>query len=248
MNNPGRSQKIVISPCAQIQSSYHKQVRAPVDRIQEHKKLGWLFASPNHRFVINDASGRDFHQNESRAEVRSAEEERSGDDRRWVASREDFLACEFRALVAHLGFYAFPGALPGAPPHGKNSADAMLGDCRHDDHAHRPSARLRLHGREILRAARWRRSPVARGSRKPGRPDCCPLHAHAAFARLWVRSGVPESISLTSVIADTVHRDVIDHSSVVDMNVGDPDVVDAAVVEEVPTSPVSARIAGAMPT
>ncbi len=46
VNNPGRSQKIVISPCAQIQSSYHKQVRAPVDRIQEHKKLGWLFASP----------------------------------------------------------------------------------------------------------------------------------------------------------------------------------------------------------
>jgi hypothetical protein len=38
--------------------------------------------------------------------------------------------------------------------------------------------------------------PAAHGSRKPGRPDPCPPHAHGAFAYLWVRSGVPESISL----------------------------------------------------
>jgi hypothetical protein len=50
---------------------------------------------------------------------------------------------------------------------------------------------------------------------------------------------------MASVIADTVHRDVIDHGSVVDVNVGDPDVVDAAVVEEGSASPVSACIAGA---
>src|SRR5215467_8707214 len=51
--------------------------------------------------------------------------------------------------------------------------------------------------------------------------------------------------AVASVIADAIHRDVIDHSSVVDMHVSDPDVVDAAVVVEVPTSPVSARIASA---
>ena len=51
--------------------------------------------------------------------------------------------------------------------------------------------------------------------------------------------------AVASVIADTIHRDVVDHSSVIDMHVGDPDVVDAAVVVEVPTSPVSARIPGA---
>jgi len=142
--------------------------------------------------MINDASGRDFRENDSRC----AEDERSGDDRRWVASRESFLTCEFRAVVAHLGLHAFLGALPVALSHVRNFAHATLGDCRHGDHAHRLSARLRLHGREILRAERWRRLPVAHGSRKPGRPDCCPPHAHAAFARLWVRSGVPGSISL----------------------------------------------------
>src|SRR6266496_2310071 len=46
-----------------------------------------------------------------------------------------------------------------------------------------------------------------------------------------------------SVVADTVHGDIVNHCSVIDMNVGDPDVVDVAVVEKMPTSPVPAFIA-----
>ena len=154
------------------------------------------FGSWLSRFVINDAFGRDLYQNEPPAEVRSFVDERSLDDRRSVASRPDFRACGFRVLVAQLGFHGLPGALRGALCHEKSSHDATRGGFQHDDHAHRPSVRLRLPGCEILRAARWRRLPAAHGSRKPGRPDPCPLHAHGAFAYLWVRSGVPESISL----------------------------------------------------
>ena len=99
-----------------------------------------------------------------------------------------------------------------------------------------------------------RRSPMVLGSQEgpiAARFMLMP-HLHACgfevtfpSPSLLFMSRTSTDSAMASVIADTVHRDVIDHSSVVDMNVGDPDVVDTAVVEEVPTSPVSARIAGA---
>src|ERR1700751_992701 len=48
---------------------------------------------------------------------------------------------------------------------------------------------------------------------------------------------------MTAVVADAVHRDVVDDSLVVDVNVGDGDVVHGAVVIEVAVAPVSAFIA-----
>jgi hypothetical protein len=98
------------------------------------------------------------------------------------------------------------------------------------------------------------RPPMVLGSQEGPIPARCMLMAHlhtcgfvVAFPSpsLLIPSWTSTDSSVASVIADPIHRDVIDHSSVVDMHVGDPDVVDAAVVEEVPTSPVSARIAGA---
>ncbi len=105
--------------------------------------------------MISDAFARDLHQNESHAEVHSDEHGWCPGDRRWVANRADFLAWNFRAVVAHSGFHALPVARPDAACcHGQNSSDARLDDSQHDDQELRLSARLRLPGREILRGAR----------------------------------------------------------------------------------------------
>ena len=131
--------------CTQIGCSS----RAPVRPYSRGEKFGLVLRQPKHRFVINDAFGRDLHQNESDVEVGDSEDARCQDDRRSVATREDFLAYEFHALVVQPGLHA----IPGPPSHGQDSAGAALGDCRHGGHALRLSAPLRLPGREILRAA-----------------------------------------------------------------------------------------------
>src|SRR5205814_6065517 len=106
------------------------------------------------------------------AEVRSDEDGRYRGDRRWVAIRADFLAWNFRAVAAHSGFHAHPGAQPDAAGcHGQNSSDARPYDSQHDDQELRLSARLRLPGREILRGARWRRLRAGHDFRKRERPD-----------------------------------------------------------------------------
>ena len=92
--------------------------RASSTVLKSRKNLGWFLRQPNRRFVITDAFDRDLHQNESDVEVGYSEDEHCQDDRRSVASREDFLAYEFRALVVQPGFHAIPGALPGVPSHG----------------------------------------------------------------------------------------------------------------------------------
>ena len=46
VNNPGRSQKIVISPCAQFRAAAKSQHARRFDRIQEHKKLGLALRPP----------------------------------------------------------------------------------------------------------------------------------------------------------------------------------------------------------
>jgi hypothetical protein len=183
---------MVVLPCAQFRAATRCKC-TPVDRVFRVQKFELAIRQlKNRRFVINDGFGRDLYQNESPVDVRSFAKQCSLDDRRLVVLRPDFRTYRFHALVAQLGFHAHTGA----PSHGKNSADAARDDSRHDDPTPRPSARLRLPGYEILRAARWPRLPVAHGSRKPGRTDYCQRRAHAAFAYLWVRSGVPESLSL----------------------------------------------------
>src|SRR5215472_11194891 len=99
---------------------------------------------------------------------------------------------------------------------------------------------------------RW--SPMVLGSQKGSIVSRLMLMPHLRTCGFKVAFPSPSLLfmsrtstdsAVASVIADAIHPDVIDHSSVVDMHVGDPDVIDAAVVVEVPTSPVSARIAGA---
>src|SRR5260370_8924885 len=56
------------------------------------------------------------------------------------------------------------------------------------------------------------------------------------------RAGVDSSSA--SVVADAVHGHIIDHRLVVNVDVGDVNVIHRTVVEESPTAPVSAFIAG----
>ena len=91
------------------------------------------------------------------------------------------------------------------------------------------------------RGGRNCRSPMVLGSQEGpiATSSMLMLHLHAcgfevAFPSpsLLFRIRTSTDSPAAAVIADTIHRDVIDHSSVVDMNVGDPDIVDAAVVDK----------------
>jgi hypothetical protein len=53
VNNPGRSQKIVISPCAQFRAATTSRCATPVDRNSRTQKIGLALRQPNHRFVID---------------------------------------------------------------------------------------------------------------------------------------------------------------------------------------------------
>jgi hypothetical protein len=62
---------------------------------------------------------------------------------------------------------------------------------------------------------------------------------------LLFTSGTSVDSTTAPVVADPVHRDVVDHRLVVDVNVRDGDVVNSSVVIEISTPPISALVARA---
>jgi hypothetical protein len=62
---------------------------------------------------------------------------------------------------------------------------------------------------------------------------------------LFASIGASHDSASAAVVAHAVHGYVVDHSLVIDVNIGDVYVVDAAVVEKVSSVPIAASVAGA---